>query len=477
MVPKTMAMISLRKYRVRLRDPQLWIRAFIIGLTLVLIGHVVIQTVGDLETYPGIDLRAKVIGARLLIRGLNPYYDARYEMHSDHLRMLSEDTYSPALLLFYAPLCEASWNTQRIVYFCADWVCILLCFLILSRSFPKSASRVALWLAFVLLFIAGLGFRLHLERGQYYVELALLTCLVAVYSVRKSDSWFHALPLALLVLFRPTYAICILCLLVLRRARPAAVAASVCLALFAFTLPLAGMRSWKNYIKEIRFNQLETAGAAYALVPTPPSAVQSQIVEGIDLSRSLSYPGYLADRTLTGVARSSVSPTLARLVHRVAPSEREFERLNTISLLLMFCFDLAVMVGLSRGPGAGLIPIAFIFLAPLNLELFAPQRFGYCDVTILAPLLLVLATVLERRGRAGWALYGMILTAGFALPWLAFHFDAHVPLVSFLQYVGVLAVLNVVCIMEAWGRRRFVSTRPALDEEEIGLGSKAIDYP
>jgi hypothetical protein len=95
-----MAMISLRKYRVHLRNRKLWLRAFLIGLTLVLIGHVVIQTVGDLDTYPGIDLRAKVVGARLLLRGMNPYYDFRHELHPDHLRILNADTYSPALLLF-----------------------------------------------------------------------------------------------------------------------------------------------------------------------------------------------------------------------------------------------------------------------------------------------------------------------------------------------------------------------------------------
>jgi len=464
MASKAMTMISLRKYRVRLRDPQLWIRAFIIGLTLVLIGHVVIQTVGDLETYPGIDLRAKVVGARLLIRGMNPYYDFRHALYPDHLRMLNADTYSPALLLFYVPLCELGWKVQRVTYFLADWVAILLCYGLLARVFPKKTSGTALWAAFVLLFIAGFGFRFHLERGQYYVELALLTAAASVCLLRKSGAWFHAFPLALLVLLRPTYAICIVCVFVLRRVRHAAYAACLCVLLFAATLPLVGFGDWRSYVASIRANEHETLDAAYGPAPEPAPVAPSEVVEGIDFSKSLTGPGYLADRTLIGLARSSVSPRLARLVHGIAPSERGFDRLNMVCLPLMFCFDLAVMIGLSRGPAAGLIPIAFIFLAPLNLELFAPQRFGYCDVTILAPLLLVLAAVLERRGRAGWALYGMILTAGFALPWLAFHFNMHVTLVSFLQYVGILAILNVVCIMEAWGVRSLMRKRPALHE-------------
>jgi hypothetical protein len=450
-----MAMISLRKYRVHLRNRKLWLRAFLIGLTLVLIGHVVIQTVGDLDTYPGIDLRAKVVGARLLLRGMNPYYDFRHELHPDHLRILNADTYSPALLLFYTPLCELSWKVQRVAYFLVDWVAMLLCYVLLARVFPKRAPCTALWAAFVLLFIAGFGFRFHLERGQYYVELALLTAAASVCLFRKFDAWFHAFPLALLVLLRPTYAICIVCVFLLRRVRHAAYAACLCVLLFAATIPLVGLGDWRSYVASIRANEHEALDAAYVPAPRPSGAMGNEVAEGIDFSKSMAGPGYLADRTLIGLARSSVSPELARLLHRIAPSEHSFEQLNTLCLLLMLGFDLTVMVGLSRGPAAGLIPIAFVFLAPLNLELFAPQRYGYCDVTLFAPLLLILAAALERRKCGGWALYGVILAAGFALPWLAFHFDAHVQLVSFLQYVGILAVLNAVCIVKACKRRLF----------------------
>jgi hypothetical protein len=332
---------------------------------------------------------------------------------------------------------------------------MLLCYVLLARVFPKRAPCTALWAAFVLLFIAGFGFRFHLERGQYYVELALLTAAASVCLFRKFDAWFHAFPLALLVLLRPTYAICIVCVFLLRRVRHAAYAACLCVLLFAATLPLVGLGDWRSYVASIRANEHEALDAAYVPAPRPSGAMGNEVAEGIDFSKSMAGPGYLADRTLIGLARSSVSPELARLLHRIAPSEHSFEQLNTLCLLLMLGFDLTVMVGLSRGPAAGLIPIAFVFLAPLNLELFAPQRYGYCDVTLFAPLLLILAAALERRKCGGWALYGVILAAGFALPWLAFHFDAHVQLVSFLQYVGILAVLNAVCIVKACKRRLF----------------------
>ncbi len=469
-------MISLRNFCASLRNWQLWLRILVIALTLVVIGCALIQSVRDLETYPGIDLRSKVVGARLLIRGMNPYYDFRHTLYPDHLRMLNADTYSPALLLFYTPLCELNWSVQRVAYFLADWAAMLLCYVVIARIFPKKASRTALWAAFVLLFIASFGFRFHLERGQYYIELTLLTTAASVYLFRKSVTWFHAIPLALLVLLRPTYVICIACVFVLRRIRHAALAACLCILLFAATLPLVGVNDWKNYFASISANERETLDVTYAAPPMPEPVALSRVVEGIDFSKSMTGPGYLADRTLIGLARSSVSPGLARLVHRIAPSESKFERLNMICLVLMVCFDLAVMFGLSRDPAVGLIPIAFIFLTPLNLELFAPQRFGYCDVTILSPLLLILAASLGKSKRSGWALYGAILATGFALPWLAFHSDIHVQLVSFFQYVGILAALNVICIMKAWGTR-FFRKSAMLDEGGIGHCSTAIEHP
>ncbi len=449
-----MAMISLHKYGVHLRNRQLWLRGVVIGLTLMIICHVMIQTIRDLETYPGIDLHAKVVPARLLLRGMDPYYDFRHELHPEHLRTLNAATYSPALLLFYVPLCEAGWKVQRVVYFILDWAAMLLCYVVLAHIFPKRASCTALWVAFVLLFIADFGFRLHLERGQYYIELALLTAAASVFSFRKPDSWLHALPLALLVLLRPTYGISMIGVAFLHRFRHAAHAATVCALLFAATLPLVGVGDWKGYFATVRADQKETLDDAYAPAPVAAAAATSEMLEGVDFSKSMAGPGYLADRTLIGLARSSVSPVLARLVHRIAPTAHRFEHLNTVFLVLALCLNLVVMVCFSRGAGDGLIPIAFVFVAPLNLEFFAPQRYGYCDVTILAPLLLLLAAALGKDKRGGWVFYVVMLLAGCVLPWLAYYFDKHVPLVSFMKYVGTLAILNVVCVIEAWSTAR-----------------------
>ena len=448
-----------------------WLRLGAAMLTFVVIAYVLVLTFHDMETYPGVDLRAKVVGARLILRGMNPYYDYRHEVLPDHLRMLEANTYSPVLLLFYAPLCELGWKVQRAVYFLVDWSALLLCYVILARAFPKRASRTALWIAFVLLFIADFSFRFHLERGQYYVEVALLTSLVSISLFRRSISWSGALPLALLMLVRPTFVICIAGVLFLRQFRYASKVVVLGGLLFAVLLPIVGLKDWKYYVATVRANQSEMLADAYAQGSQQAARSSTKVLEGVDFSRSLSGPGYLADRTLIGVARGSVSPALAGLVHRVAPSVRSLQRMNALCLLLALCFDLAVMYFLARGQSPDLISIAFVLLAPLNLEIFAPQHFGYCDVMICAPLLLIMAAYLEKDNLGGWSFYAAILLMGAGIPWLAFHFDKHVPLVSFSKYVVILTVLNGACLSEGWKRRRWLSKRgPELAMEMDGKG-------
>ncbi len=450
---------------------RLWLRLGAAVLTFIVIAHVLVLTLHDMEAYPGVDLRAKVVGARLILRGMNPYYDYRHEILPDHLRMLEANTYSPVLLLFYAPLCELGWKLQRAVYFLLDWSALLLCYMVLARAFPKRASRAALWIAFVLLFIADFAFRFHLERGQYYVEIVLLTSLVSMGLFRRSSSWADALPLALLVLVRPTFAVCIAGVLFLRQFRYAAKAVALCGLVFAASLPIVGLNGWKNYAGAIRANQSTMLADAYALGSQPAGASLPKVLEGVDFSRSLSAPGYLADCTLIGVARGSVSPALARLVHRVGPSEQSLRRLNGLCLLLALCFDLAVMYCLAHGKGSEALCVAFVFIAPLNLELFAPQHFGYCDVMICVPLLLIMAVYLEKGNLGGWSFYSAILLLWTGIPWLAFHFDKHVSLVSASKYGVILAILNGACLREGWKRRRW---RKQYDSELMMEESRKI---
>lgn len=69
---------------------------------------------------------------------------------------------------------------------------------------------------------------------------------------------------------------------------------------------------------------------------------------------------------------------------------------------------------------------------------------------------------------AGWLLYGVLLLVDFVIPWLSFHFNQHVPIVSFSKYVLTLAILNAVCVKAACSSLRLVKGSPVASEKEIG---------
>ncbi|MGH9563465.1 MAG: hypothetical protein ACRD3S_18585, partial [Terracidiphilus sp.] len=64
-------MNSLHSWQDHPNKLRVGLRAIMIVLTIIVMVRALTQTISDLKTYPGIDLRAKVVGARLLIRGMN----------------------------------------------------------------------------------------------------------------------------------------------------------------------------------------------------------------------------------------------------------------------------------------------------------------------------------------------------------------------------------------------------------------------
>jgi hypothetical protein len=433
----------------------------------VVIGHVFLLTWHDARTYPGIDLRAKVVGARRLVKGLDPYYDPRLELPPDPLRMISVNTYSPALLVLYVPLRNLSWNEQRLTYFAFDWLAVMLCFALLAGVFPAEASTATLCFCFALLIIGDYSFRIHLERGQYYVGLSLLAALASVFIRRRDDSWIYAAPLALLILLRPTYAISAVGFYIWGRRRYAMRAVVVLCVLILLLLPLTGIKVWKSYFASIQNVQKKALMAFDGMAPRGEAlAANVSTIEGVDFSKRMDLHGYEADRTFIGFANGSVrtkftDPLVNWLGRR---SSRAIATMNLVGLLSMAALSLTIMFGLGKCPQTSLIPIAFAFLMPMNLEFFGPQRFAYADVTVLVPLMLVLAAVLGNKGAGGPVLVGTLLGFGAALPWLALHLNTHVQLASVVKYVSTVAILNIVCARQAWTAWREKESVPAVAE-------------
>lgn len=160
-------------------------------LSLLLIFTVIISALGfyrDFKNtfkYGGVDLRARVVGARLLLKGIDPYHYKWSENESELLldpndkpnRTVSRITSPPTILAIHSLMASLPYNIQRIIWFILQWIFFLLSLLLFSLNTNSEFKKKLIWIV-GLLFISGNSFwRLHVERGQKYILYVFLISL------------------------------------------------------------------------------------------------------------------------------------------------------------------------------------------------------------------------------------------------------------------------------------------------------------
>lgn len=183
-----------------------WIlSALACGLCLINIWH----NWYDVRTYGGTDLRVRVVGARALLRGINPYKIKDTKELDPALRdpdqeVLSRCTYHPTLLLFYAPFASLSYPAQRIIWAVLEWCALGGSVVLLSLCLKSIDLRFWFCVAAAGLFGGAPFWRLHVERGQYYIFVVLLISLGMLLLLRTKYSAAAGIAFGLAICLRPT---------------------------------------------------------------------------------------------------------------------------------------------------------------------------------------------------------------------------------------------------------------------------------
>jgi hypothetical protein len=392
------------------------------GLWLALAGMSLagfLNTLGDVRKYPGTDLRARVVGAREMLRGLDPYFIAAKTDQTDSLQdpdryaaVCSRCTYCPTLLCLYAPLASLPYGAQRYLWFAAEW-CALAGSIILLRGTMRDRLVKDVFTAVAVLFFAdGPFWRLHLERGQYYVFILFLFSLTARFCLGKSaapaepssaDRWWHGVPLGLAAAMRLTPLAALLPLWVLGLRRTAVGAAIVAMICIAGSIQFAGFGLWQSYFRAASIQSQLVSNQGYlqserARLPPLPASV-----EGMTFKRVLDLP----DANVTFAAE--VLQPLAERFHW-APAREHWPTISQACAVLI-CLFFPVMLRFRQAlePGEKL---AAAFLCVLLTEFFLPVRLSYCDVMLLAPIGLLMPRMF--RNSAGYLCFAVVLL-GLAL--------------------------------------------------------------
>jgi hypothetical protein len=227
--------------------------------------------------YGGVDLRYKVVGARLLIDGINPYYfkwnegmsDLFLDPHDDPSWLVSRVTVPPTVLVLHAITAKLSYFNQRIAWLVLQWALFLSTLAIFVRS-ANSRFKASLILIIGLVFFSGAGFwRFHVERGQIYVLYGfLIAC--AYWLAQQSFRYSHILSgflIGVTASLRPPIILMIIPMLIYKQwnlfiGSLIGVASGV---LVSFTL--ADISIWKSYFSSVKIYEKVHSGLIKTFTP------------------------------------------------------------------------------------------------------------------------------------------------------------------------------------------------------------------
>jgi hypothetical protein len=121
-----------------------------------------------------------MVGARLLLMGLDSYHYKWQEGHPDIfldpfdriIAPTSRVVYQPTLLMLYALFANLPYQQQRMIWFVLQVCAFFALLLFLSKDAKTKINLKLLWIIGLIIY-SSCFWRLHLERGQSYIFYAL----------------------------------------------------------------------------------------------------------------------------------------------------------------------------------------------------------------------------------------------------------------------------------------------------------------
>lgn len=204
-----------------------------------------------------VDLRNRVVGARLLAAGINPYtyfwqsgdpeeYIDPHAVSNTHIA--NRITVTPAVLACYTTFALRPYGTVKWIWLAIEWLAFLILCATLIFAAPREKRRLVLF-TILALWACSDAWRLHIELGQVYVTYALLWSAALILGQCESTSRQMASGLLLGVasVLRPTFVLALVPLGLGRRWRllgGAVLGGALCV---AATWPWADAAIWQSY--------------------------------------------------------------------------------------------------------------------------------------------------------------------------------------------------------------------------------------
>jgi len=289
-------------------------------INIILLCAIIISLLGfyrdykNTVIYGGVDLRNRVVGARLLLNKEDPYFYKWQEGDSELFLQLTDNINSPlsyimvppTVLTFYTTIAPLHYKAQRFIWFLAQWSLLIVSITLLAKSSHDWLKSRVIWI-FGLIFVSGASFwRLHVERGQVYILFIFLISLAYwLYSKKfKLNEILSGVIIGITISFRPSYILMGLPMLIFKRFK--ILLGTLCGLIISVgtSFIYANLSTWKNYflatniysklyLKEVSVSGNETISSrtvegldnldVMAIIPASDSSIANVLRENLNI--------------------------------------------------------------------------------------------------------------------------------------------------------------------------------------------------
>ena len=361
---------------------------FAIALTCISLAIDIYNTLN----YPGTDLRNRVVGARLALEGIDPYFfkwhnglsEIFYDPMDNPEETLSKLSVPPTVIALHMPIAHLSYLQQKIIWLIVQWAVFAGIILIFLQSNTDRAKRYLI-LALGVIFANSLFWRFHVNSGQIYIVyigLLSISWLLSQqqFKYKELASGFFA---GITASFRPPYILFFIFFLIHRKY--SFIAGGIAGFVFAIlsSCAITGTFIWRQYI--------------LAMTGMTGFVNLNKILDNLP---KIDYQNINYPHIVEGFNFQIRNPLEALLLNNSAL----FNVLTAVDwsgkkeiLVISFIFTFAILcwLGIKYSSAQTDVNRIFLFSTVLCLvsEFFIPVgRYSYYDIQWLLPLLLIVIT-------------------------------------------------------------------------------------
>ena len=339
-------------------------------------------------TYPGTDLRNRVVGARLMLEGIDPYFfkwQAKlsanfYDPLDIPEEVLSKLSVPPTVLTIHSLIAPLSYLQQKLIWLVVQWAAFIGTVLIFFKT-SNSQAQKNLVLIVGFLFANSMFWRFHVNSGQIYIVYVFLLaiawlCLNKTGKQKEIVSGFFA---GITASLRPSFLLFFLPFVICRKLY--FLLGGILGILFSVILSFSvvDLFIWKKYA----ITMLGMTGYidinTYAnpkLQAIASNTVYPQIIEGFDWNIRNPLENYLDNTSLYDVLNAIDIPNKRNLL--------AIGFILTLIVISLYIFRYSLKH----------INIKHLFLIGtlvcLITDFFIPVgRFSYYDIQMILPLLII----------------------------------------------------------------------------------------